>query len=72
MTTATPVQPLMLTANSAATYLGISLREVRRLVKDGELDIKYVGKKSSREYRIIRASCDAYFESLPSEPRAAS
>ncbi|EFQ84754.1 hypothetical protein HMPREF0063_10095 [Aeromicrobium marinum DSM 15272] len=63
------VKPAMLTARDAATYLGLGLREVRRLVKAGELDIKYIGAKNNHEYRIVTASADAYIAALPSEPR---
>lgn len=62
----------LMRANDAATYLGVSVREIRRLVKAGELDIKYVGKKNSREYRIITASADAYFDALPTEKRVSA
>lgn len=68
----TTLKPAMLTARNAAEYMGVSLREVRRLIKAGELDIKYIGEKNSREYRILTASCDAYVDALPTEPRRAS
>lgn len=65
------VKPAMQTAKDTAAYMGLGLREVRRLVKAGELDVKYIGKHNSREYRIITESADAYIASLPSEPRSA-
>jgi len=65
------VKPALLRASDAAAYLGLSVREIRRLVKAGELDIKYVGEKNNREYRILTASCDAYVDALPNDPKTA-
>lgn len=66
------MKPAMMTARDTAAYLGLGLREIRRLVKAGELDIKYVGVKNNHEYRILTDSADAYIASLPSDPAVAS
>lgn len=53
----------------AAEDLGLSQREIRRLLSEGELDRVYVGKKNSREYRVTYESMLAYRASLPTVAR---
>jgi excisionase family DNA binding protein len=61
--------PLLLRANDAATTAGVSLRTIRQLVKDGELDVRYIGN-GRKEYRITYESLVAWVDSLPTEKAA--
>lgn len=63
------VTPLMLRANDAADALGLSLRSVRTLVREGHLEPRYIGN-GRKEYRITYASLVAYVASLSTEPRS--
>lgn len=63
------IKPAFMRVKDAAAYLAVGETEVRRLARAGELDMKFIGKNSSREYRIVTASIDDYIASLPSDPR---
>lgn len=56
--------PQLLTRRDAATELGISERQVKVLVANGELDERWMGVKSPR---ITGPSIAAYIEALPDE-----
>lgn len=61
------VKPSLYRVKDLAARWSISEWEVRRLVKAGELERRYVGT-SGRTYRITAASVEAYEASLSSEP----
>jgi len=61
---AVAIKPALLRSKDAATYLGVSVRTVERLVGEGVLERRYIGR---RQYRVTVSSCDAYVASLPAE-----
>ena len=50
-------------AAEAGSELGLSTGEIRRLVEQGILERRYIGK-GTRNYRITGDSMAAYYESL--------
>ena len=63
---------LLVKVAEAADMLSVSEREVYRLMADGSLERRYIGKKGSRNYRITVASIESYVDSLSNEPAEAS
>lgn len=67
----TPAQddPILMRPSRACHELGIVDNTLRRLVKDGLIEVRYItvpGSKAS-ERRIVTASLRAYVESLPQD-----
>jgi excisionase family DNA binding protein len=62
--TETAMKPALMRVADAATYLGLSDRQIRYLAEDGVLERRWVGK---RQYRITTTSLDAYVAGLPEE-----
>lgn len=63
---------LLVKVAEAADMLSVSEREVYRLMADGNLERRYIGKKGSRNYRITVESLQAYVDGLSTEPAEAS
>ena len=61
------MRPLMVSKKVAATMLGLSEREVIRLLNEGELERRWIGD-GSRYYRIPFESLEAYVAALPESP----
>lgn len=55
------MQPRLLDAKDAATYVGISPKKLSQLANDGEVDRKYIGNRPKYE----RESLDEYIDNLP-------
>jgi excisionase family DNA binding protein len=59
------VERVLLTIEHAAEVLDMGVRTVRRLIEEGELVPKYIGK--GRYLRIMYSSLLEYAEALPEE-----
>ncbi len=57
--------PALLTFNEAGKHLGVSLSQVQRLVRAGDLPAVTVGERSRR---IRRADLITYLANLPAVP----
>lgn len=55
------MQPRLLDAKDAATYVGLSTKKLSQLANDGEIDRRYVGNRPKYE----RESLDDWIDTLP-------
>jgi hypothetical protein len=70
----TPTDPILISVPEACRALSISESTFRRLVTEGLIEVRYVGREGSRNphRRVVMASLRAYADSLPQDPPGAA
>jgi len=64
----TLAEPIGLPRPEAAALVGLSDRELKRAIDNGELRVRYRGRKCLVDYADLRE----WFDALPSEPPTAA
>jgi excisionase family DNA binding protein len=62
------VDPIALPRPEAAALVGLSDRELKRAIDDGELSVRYRGRKCLVDYADLRE----WFDTLPAEKTPAA
>lgn len=69
---ATTGEAKLLTAAEARERIGVSREQLRRLIKDGEIEAHKTGSAVNSHYRIPEKSVEAYLERHRVVPAAAA